>query len=104
MAARRGPPVVIEGTPAEIAGRLADVEEGKRITVIIPGEELTPSDHAAPQAAAAGWEDDTIRQIFAPSQAGFDRSGLSDDELSDSIEADVKAYRAERRQRDERAR
>ena len=38
----------------------------------------------------------TFGEIFGPSQAGFDATGLTDDELSDAIEAEVKAYRAER--------
>jgi hypothetical protein len=42
----------------------------------------------------------TFREIFAPSQPGFDQSGLSEEELSEFVEAEVKAYRAERRARE----
>jgi hypothetical protein len=43
----------------------------------------------------------TFREIFSPSQAGFDKIGMTDDELSDFLEAEVKAYRAERRDREQ---
>ena len=39
----------------------------------------------------------TFREIFGPTQAGFDATGLTEDELSDAIESEVSAYRAERR-------
>jgi hypothetical protein len=41
----------------------------------------------------------TFREIFAPSQEGFAATGMTDEELSDFVEAEVKAYRAERRAR-----
>ncbi len=46
------------------------------------------------QAPHAGM---TFREIFAPSQEGFAATGMSDEELSDFVEGEVKAYRAERR-------
>lgn len=37
----------------------------------------------------------TFLAIFMPTQAGFDATGLTDDELSEAIEAEIKAYRVE---------
>lgn len=42
----------------------------------------------------------TFREIFAPSQEGFAATGLSDEELAEAVEAEVKAYRAARRERE----
>lgn len=39
----------------------------------------------------------TFREIFAPSQEGFAASGMTGDELGEFVEAEVKAYRAEKR-------
>ena len=43
----------------------------------------------------------TFWQIFVPSQAGFDQTEMTNDELSDFLEAEVKAYRAERRAKEQ---
>ena|SRR5579872_1282788 len=99
--ARRTPPQVIEGTPEEIAERLKTLEGDKRLTLIIPGEEIETiekPEHSNEESSSAGM---TFRQIFAPSQAGFDQTGMSENELSDFLEAEVKAYRAERRAREQ---
>ena len=42
----------------------------------------------------------SFREIFAPSQEGFAAAGMSDESLSDFIEAEVKTFRAERRARE----
>jgi plasmid stability protein len=42
----------------------------------------------------------TFREIFAPSQEGFTQTGLSDEDLAEAVEAEVKLYRAERRARE----
>ncbi len=39
----------------------------------------------------------TFAEIFAPVQEDFDASGMTDEELSEFVEAEVKTYRAERR-------
>ena len=39
----------------------------------------------------------TFSEIFAPLQQDFEESGMSDEELSEFVEAEVKAYRAEQR-------
>jgi hypothetical protein len=84
-----GGPQIIEGTPDEIAIRLKTVKGEKRLTLIIPGDEIAAT--TTPKGTR------TLRQIFAESQHGFDESGLTDDQLSDLLESEVKAYRAERR-------
>jgi hypothetical protein len=91
---RIGSPQVIEGTPSEIAERLKALGDDKRLTLIIPGagiEEIEATDAKEPHPGK------TFREIFAPSQAGFDQMGMTDEELSDFLEAEVKAYRAERK-------
>jgi hypothetical protein len=42
----------------------------------------------------------TFCDIFGPSQEGFAATGMSDEALSDFVEAEVKTYRAERRERE----
>jgi len=44
----------------------------------------------------------SFREIFERSQAGFTESGMTDEELSEFVEAEVKQYRAERRARESR--
>jgi hypothetical protein len=91
---RIGAPQVIEGTRSEIAERLKVLGNDKRLTLIIPGREIEEFETTEDQEPLA---DKTFREIFAPTQAGFDQTGMTDEELSDFLEAEVKAYRAERR-------
>jgi hypothetical protein len=42
----------------------------------------------------------TFREILAPAQAGFVAAGMTDEELSEFVEAEVREYRAERRARE----
>lgn len=42
----------------------------------------------------------TFREIFAPAQEGFAATGMTDEGLSEFVEAEVKAYRAERQARE----
>jgi hypothetical protein len=99
--ARRTPPQVIEGTPEEIAERLKTLEGDKRLTLIIPGDEIEATEKPEQTDGQQPPADMTFRQIFAPSQTGFDQTGMTDDELSDFVEAEVKAYRAERRAKEQ---
>jgi hypothetical protein len=95
------PPQVIEGTPDEIAERLKTLEGDKRLTLIIPGEEIETTEKPEEVQGQLPHAGMTFREIFSPSQAGFDKIGMTDDELSDFLEAEVKAYRAERRDREQ---
>lgn len=52
--------------------------------------------------AEAPHQERTFREIFAPSQEGFASTKMSDEALSDFVEAEVKAYRAERRETERR--
>lgn len=97
---RMRPPQVIEGTPEEIAERLKTLEGDQRLTLIIPGEPIETTEQpeeANGQFPPAGR---TFREIFAPSQTGFDQTGMTDDALSDFLETEVKACRAERKDRE----
>jgi hypothetical protein len=89
--------IQITGVPGELLRRLDErVQEcgGDRSGYIC---EVLEKD-LAEQMPHAGM---TFREIFAPAQEGFDQSGMTDEELSDFIEAEVKAYRAERRAREQ---
>jgi hypothetical protein len=99
--ARMTLPQVIEGTPDEIAVRLKQLEGSTRVTLIIPGEEIEAHDRPEGTDERLPRDGMTFRQVFAPSQAGFDETGMSDDELSDYVEAEVRAYRAERRAKEQ---
>ena len=98
---RRTPSQVIEGTPEQIAARLKTLEDDTRLTLIIPGDEIEEEEKLDRIAGEPPHTSTTFRQIFAPSQAGFDQTGITDDELSDFLEAEVKAYRAERRAKEQ---
>jgi hypothetical protein len=89
---RIGSPLVVEGTPSEIAERLKSLNGDQRLTLIIPGTEIEEFEITEAKESPA---EKSFREIVAPSQAGFDQTGLTDDELSDFLEAEVKAYRAE---------
>lgn len=98
---RRTPSQVIEGTPEQIAERLKTLENNMHLTLIIPGEEIETEEKPDRTEGEPSRTGMTFRQIFASSQAGFDQTGMTDDELSDFLEAEVKAYRAERRAKEQ---
>src|SRR5438876_5197252 len=85
---------LIEGTPEEIAQHLKSLRDDKRLTLIIPGDELTSSAHTGTAPNSDADEGMTFRQILAPATGGCDSLQMSDDELSELIESEVKAYRA----------
>jgi len=90
-------PRVIEGTPSEIAEQLKTLEEHQRLTLIIPGEEIkrtqTTQRTEEPSAADTG----TFAEILAPVHEYTRQSGISDEEIGDFVDAEIKAYRAEKR-------
>jgi hypothetical protein len=92
---RVGSPVVVEGTPEEIVERLKTVSDGRRLTLIIPGDIVTADDLAPPAGSALSQSDMTFRSIFGSSQEGFDHIAMTDDELAEFLEDEVKAHRAE---------
>jgi hypothetical protein len=89
------PSRVIEGTPDEIATYLKtlDKDEDIKLTLIIPGEELTAE--TIPHAGM------TFTEILAPLQQDFEATGMTDEELGEFIDAEIKAHRAERRAREQ---
>ncbi len=92
-------PQVIQGKRHEIEARLQQLDDEETLTLIVPGKELAGNGTAGPtvQSPPAG---KTFRDIFVPSQEGFDQTSLTEEELSDGIEAEVKAYRTERQARE----
>jgi hypothetical protein len=92
---------LIEGTPQEITKYLSTLPGDKRLTLIIPGEEIEAIESAEQVKAQPPDPGMTFRQIFASSQTGFDQTGMTDDELSDFLEDEVKAYRAERQAKEQ---
>lgn len=95
---------VIEGTPAEIIERLQTLNGNTRLTLIIPS--IAPSENAGRQlsdAQEAPHADMTFAQILAPLQQDFEESGMTDEELGDLIDAELKACRAERQAREQNA-
>jgi hypothetical protein len=101
MIARRSLPQVIEGTKEEITEQLKTVESEKRLTLIIPGDEVESNEVSEIDESSPASEK-TFQEILSSSQLGFDQTGMTDDELSEFLEAEVKAYRAERRAKRER--
>ena len=87
-------PRVVVGTPKEIAEHLKCLDVDKRLTLIIPGSLIPDHDEANEEIQHPTGK--TFQHIFDTPQEGFDQSGMSEDELSDFIEAEVKAYRIER--------
>lgn len=96
---RMTPPQVIRGKRRDIEAQLQKVSEEETLTLIIPGKELTAS--GATEQTTPRIEK-SFREIFAPSQQGFDQAGMTDEELSDFVEAEVKQYRAERNAKEAR--
>lgn len=83
---------VLEGTPAEITAYLATAPQETKIKILVSEEaEIKPQTEIPLHAGM------TFAEILAPVQADFDASGMTDDELGELIDAEIKAYRAERR-------
>ena len=76
---------VLEGTPAELTAYLATVPQDREFGLILPQKE-----NSAPKA-------ETFDEICTILQEDFDASGMTDDELGELIDAEIKASRAERR-------
>lgn len=90
----RAPATVIQGTRREIEAQLQHVDEEETLTLIIPGKELKTNGTGTPTAQKphAGM---TFREIFASSQEGFDQTGMTDEELDEFIDQQVREARAE---------
>ncbi len=83
----RAPFRFLEGTPAELTAYLAAAPQEAKLKLILPEPETAP-------------QTETLDEILAPAQQGFDGRELTEaelEELDDFIEAEVKAYRAEKR-------
>ena len=86
---------VLEGTPAEITAYLATAPQETKFKILVSEEtETAPQTETPPHAGM------TFAEILAPAQQGFEGRDLTADELEeldDFIEAEIKAYRAEKR-------
>lgn len=100
---RISPPHVFEGTAREIVEHLGTLQGNKRLTLIVPGDQAD-TDKAPEPADGRSSSEPTFRQIFASAQPGFDSTGMTDEELSEFIEAEVKEYRAQRRTQEQQDR
>lgn len=76
---------VLEGTPAELTAYLATAPQEAKLKLLLPEKEKAPQ------------KEETFEEICAMLQADFDASGMTDDELGELIDAEIKEYRAERR-------
>ena len=83
---------ILEGTPAELTAYLATAPQEIKLKLILP--ETVETKAATPVTPHAGM---TFAEILAPAQQGFEESGMTEEELDDFIEAEIKAYRAEKR-------
>ena len=102
--AKRSAPQIIEGTPEEIASRLEGLKNDTKLTLIIPGEEL--ADVIIPDFTDVITTDFvdktpprpnmTFAELLAPLQGDFEATGMSEEELGDFIDAEIKAARMER--------
>ena len=92
--------IQIEATAKSLLETLAALHPLARVKVEIPYDAYlaskTPGSTWEPPNARAS-SSKTWHEIVAPLQADFDESGMTDEELSEFIEAEVAAYRAERR-------
>ena len=77
---------VLQGTWEEIKTRDAELTGREvRVTVFDKPE-------PAPNALLKSFE-----EVFGPLQKGFEQSGMTEEELNDFVDAEMKAYREERR-------
>ena len=77
---------VLKGTPAELTAYLATAPQDREFELLLPEK-----------ATDAPKKEETFAEILAMVQEDFDASGMTDDELGEMIDAEIKAYRAERR-------
>ncbi|HZP81711.1 MAG TPA: hypothetical protein VFB21_08755 [Chthonomonadaceae bacterium] len=89
---KRIPPRVIEGTPQEITLHLKELDAEERLTLLIPGKELGTNGVASSEGKQAL----SFEEVFGPLQQGFEESGMTEEELGELIDAELKAVRAER--------
>jgi len=83
-------PQVYEGTAEEIARQLQQSKlMGRLRAIIVPENGIGPN----------GKEDmgPTFAEILAPLQHDFEATGMTDEELGEFIDAEIKAHRTERR-------
>src|SRR5262245_9504559 len=94
---RARPSRVVQGTPLEIEAHLKTLKQDERLTLIIPGEEIPASAPVAPAETRLPHAGMPFAEILAPLQEDYEASGMSEEELGEFIDAEIRAYRAERR-------
>lgn len=91
---------MFEGTPDEIVERLRGLNGAAKLTLIIPGEEIAAISSLKPDGEDTLAMGQTFAEILSPLQEDFDASGMTDEELGELVDAELKASRAERRVRE----
>lgn len=66
-------------------------------TLIIPGKEIEVHGEAATAEEQKPHAGMTFEEILTPLHEDFEETGMTDEELGEFIDAEIKAYRAERR-------
>jgi len=94
---RATPSRVIQGTPEEIATHLKTLKQDEMLTLIIPGQEIQTTEKPASTGTEPPHAGMTFAEILEPLQQDFEETGMTDEELGEFIDAEIEAYRAERR-------
>ena|SRR5579871_3851648 len=88
---KRGPSTVIQGTRDQIAAELEKLgNDQEELTLIVPGKQVEAN-------GATPSQKKSFDEVFGPLQKGFEESGMTEKELGEFIDAEIAAYRAERR-------
>ena len=89
-----------EGTAQVIAKTLAELDPRVRVKIEIPYDAYLASrtlDSTWEPPDARSSDNMTWDELFAPMQADFEASGMTEEELCELIDSEIADYRAERR-------
>lgn len=87
---KREPSTVVQGTRQQIAEALKQLGEEEELTLLIPGKEIGQN------GSVSSTTSKTFEEVFGPLQQGFEASGLTEEEVGEFVDTEIKAYRAER--------
>jgi hypothetical protein len=86
---KREPSTVIQGTRQQIAAELQKIGDEENLTLIIPGREVEKGGGPVTRKS--------FDEVFEPLQKGFEESGMTEEEVAAFVDAEMEAYRAERK-------
>lgn len=89
LVVKREPSKVIQGTRKQIAAELEKIGDEENLTLIIPGREVEKSETPVRRKS--------FDEVFGPLQKGFEESGMTEEEVVAFVDAEMQAYRAERK-------